>query len=55
MYPDIERIYFFSDPLNVVALHQDLGEQYLEMELPQVWGTAALRCYMVRPFCINLN
>lgn len=55
VHPDIERIYFCSDPLNVVVLHQDLGEQYLEMELLQGWGNAALSCYVERLFCINLN
>lgn len=49
MHPDVERVYFCCDPLNVVDLHQDLGKQYVEMEFPQGWGDAALSCYIERP------
>lgn len=49
------RIYFCTNLLSVVVLHQDLRVQYVQMEVPQRWADVALSCYIERPFCLSLN
>lgn len=49
------RIYFCSDLLTAVVLHQDLRKQYVEVELPQRSADTALSCDIETPVCINLN